>query len=216
MPESTSPVPPLASPGFSNGATAISPVGDAITVRAPFSTTTWPHARAASAAAAARAASSSTRSPSAAGSRPDAVRSRANSPAWGVITARRRTPVHHSSIEASERNASASSSTGGPAAASAASDGSSGVARIARISSVVARPGRSPGPITSASWSWSSTRASASSGSTSSTSSSGRAMVVASSTRDANNGWSDSGTASVTRPAPARPADRTTRIAAPA
>ena len=48
----------------------------------------------------------------------------------------------------------------------------------------------------------------AASGSTSSTSSSGRAMVVASTTFAANSGWRDSGTASVTRPTPARPAAR--------
>ena len=42
-PASTSPVPPVASPGFSNGATATEPSGAAITVRAPLRTTTWPH-----------------------------------------------------------------------------------------------------------------------------------------------------------------------------
>ena len=66
-------------------------------------------------------------------------------------------------------------------------------------------PGRRPGPTTIASCSWSRIRARAGSGSTSSTSSSGSAIVVASTTLAANSGWSDSGTASVTSPAPARP-----------
>ena len=70
--------------------------------------------------------------------------------------------------------------------------------------------------MTIASWSWSRIRASDGSGSISSTSSSGRAIVVASTTFAANSGWSDSGTASVTSPAPARPAARQTRSAAPA
>ena len=39
-PASTSPVPPLASAGFSNGATATCPSGAAMTVRAPLRTTT--------------------------------------------------------------------------------------------------------------------------------------------------------------------------------
>ena len=80
----------------------------------------------------------------------------------------------------------------------------------------VARPGRSPGPTTIASCSWSRTRVSAPSGSTSSTSSSGSAIVVASTTFAANSGWSDSGTARVTRPAPVRAAERQTSSAAPA
>ena len=56
----------------------------------------------------------------------------------------------------------------------------------------------------------------AGSGSTSSTSSSGSAMVVASTTLAAKRGWSDSGMARVTSPAPVRPAARHTRRAAPA
>ena len=70
--------------------------------------------------------------------------------------------------------------------------------------------------MTIASCSWSRIRANAGSGSSSSTSSSGRAIVVASTTLAANIGWRDSGTASVTRPAPARPAARATSSAAPA
>jgi hypothetical protein len=53
-------------------------------------------------------------------------------------------------------------------------------------------------------------------GSISSTSSSGKAIVVASTTLAANSGWSDSGTARVTSPTPARPAARHTSSAAPA
>ena len=56
----------------------------------------------------------------------------------------------------------------------------------------------------------------AGSGSISSTSSSGSAIVVASTTLAANSGWSDSGTARVTSPTPARPAARQTSSAAPA
>ena len=54
-PARTSPVPPLASAGFSNGAIATSPSGVAMTVLAPFSTTTWRQSSAASRAAATRA-----------------------------------------------------------------------------------------------------------------------------------------------------------------
>ncbi len=74
-------MPPVASPGFSNGATAAVPSGAATTVWAPLRTTTWPHVTAASRAASLRASSSSLRSPSAPGEIPDAARSRANSPA---------------------------------------------------------------------------------------------------------------------------------------
>ena len=121
----------------------------------------------------------------------------------------RRSPSHQPSIVASERSASASRTIG-------AAPPSSPAARSSRTSSAVARPGRRPGPMTIASCSWSRIRASAGSGSTSSTSSSGRAIVVASTTFAANSGWSDSGTASVTSPAPARPAARQTSSAAPA
>ena len=85
-----------------------------------------------------------------------------------------------------------------------------------RTSSAVARPGRSPGPMTMASCSWSRIRAYDGSGSSSSTSSSGRAIVVASTTFAAKIGCSDSGTARVTSPAPVRPAARATSRAAPA
>ena len=208
VPDRTSPVPPLASAGFSNGATTTSPPGSAMTVRAPLSTTTWRHAAAASLAAATRASSSSPRSPSAAGSRPLPARSRANSPACGVRTAGRCSPSHQPSIVASDRSASASSTSG--------SRSSPGPDSSRRTSSAVASPGRRPGPTTRASCSWSRIRASAGSGSSSSTSSSGRPIVVASTTLAANSGWSDSGIASVTSPTPARPAARHASRAAPA
>src|SRR5207244_978107 len=60
-PARTSPVPPLAMAGFSNGATATDPSGAAMTVRAPLRTTTWPHSSAAARVTRARAASSATR-----------------------------------------------------------------------------------------------------------------------------------------------------------
>ena len=111
-PASTSPVPPLARAGFSNGAMATSPSGVAMTVRAPLRTTHWRHAAAASRTAATRASSSAARSPSASGSRPLPARRRANSPACGVSTAGRRSPSHQSSIVASDRSASASRTMG--------------------------------------------------------------------------------------------------------
>ena len=200
----------VASAGFSNGATATDPSGAAMTVLAPFSTTTWPHVAAASRAAAARAASSSTRSPSSPGSRPLPARSRSNSPACGVRTAGRRSPSHQRSIVASERSASASSTIGG------------GVVVVRRREQLADElRGREARPQARARRRSRRARGRGSaaergSGSTSSTSSSGRAIVVASTTFAANSGWSDSGTASVTRPAPARPAARQTRSAAPA
>ena len=146
-PARTSPVPPLARAGFSNGAIATSPSGVAMTVRAPLSTTHWRQAAAASRTAATRASSSAARSPSASGSRPLPARSRANSPACGVRTAGRRSPSHQSSIVASDRSASASRRIG------AWSGSSATISR--RTSSAVARPGRRPGPMTIASCSWS-------------------------------------------------------------
>ena len=140
-------------------------------------------------------------------SRRAAVRTR---PMCGVSTHARTAPVHHSPIVAIDRSASASRTRG------AASGSWSGAARSRRTSSAVARPGRNPGPTTIASCSWSRIRAIDGSGSTSSTSSSGSAIVVASTTFAANSGCRDSGIASVTRPAPARPAARQTSSAAPA
>ena len=170
-----------------------------MTVRAPLSTTTEPQVAAASTAAARRASSSSARSPSSAGWSPLPARSRANSPACGVRTAGRRSPVppavhrghrpERLGVEherggiglAGDRQQRAHELGGGEPRPQAR----------ARRRSRRAR-GRGSGPC-------------AGSGSTSSTSSSGSAIVVASTTLAAKSGWSDSGTASVTRPTPAPP-----------
>ena len=82
-PARTSPVPPLASAGFSNGAMATSPSGVAMTVRAPFRTTHLAPARRGIADGGHARVVVAARSPSASGSRPLPARSRANSPACG-------------------------------------------------------------------------------------------------------------------------------------
>ena len=58
MPARTSPVPPEAIAGFSNGATETEPSGAAITVLAPLRTTTWRHSAAAAPPGPAQAAGS--------------------------------------------------------------------------------------------------------------------------------------------------------------
>ena len=84
-----------------------------MTVRAPFRTTHWRQRRGGIARGGdPRRVVVAPRSPSARGRWPLPARSRANSPAWGVRTAGRRSPSHQSSIVASERSASASSRIG--------------------------------------------------------------------------------------------------------
>ncbi len=121
------------------------------------------------------------------------TRSRLNSPACGVSTAARRSPSHQPSIEASERSASASSTSGGRSSPPGSMQhpnelGGRETGSQARADRPVRR-GRGRGSVRGTG-----------SGSSSSTSSSGNAIVVASTTFAANNGWSVSGTASVTRP----------------
>ena len=174
-----------------------------MTVRAPLSTTTWPHSTAAAAAAAARAASSSTRSPSASGSRPLPARRRgeladvrredgrpadAVPPGVGRGEAAERLGVEHD-----RRRPTGSLRRAGHERGRGIDELPGWRGRAAAPDRRRARRARGRG-----------SGASASSGSSSSTSSSGRPSVVASTTLAANSGWSDSGTARVTRPAPAR------------
>ncbi len=82
--------------------------------------------------------------------------------------------------------------------------------------SVVAGPGRRPGPTTSAVWARAAMAATAAGASTTPGSVSGRPMVMSSGTRPAMTGCSDAGTESVTRPAPVRSAAVPASSAAPA
>ena len=144
-PARTSPVPPLARAGFSNGAMATWPSGVAMTVRAPLRTTTWRQVVAASRAAATRASSSSARSPSsrrlAAAPGPQSgelagVRGQHGRPSLAVPPAvHRRDRPQRLGVEHDRRR------VGSPGADDAA-DGRA---------PAVARPGRSPGPMTIAS-----------------------------------------------------------------
>ena len=141
-------MPPLASAGFSNGATESRPSGAAITVLAPFSTTTWFHGR--------RRVAGAPRAGRVVG-REVAVR-------LGLEAAARPQPGELAGVRGED---------GRPAIAlppvlvgreraerlgvedDAGALPSSPAARSSRTSSAVARPGRRPGPMTIASWSWS-------------------------------------------------------------
>ena len=108
MPASTSPVPPVAMAGFWNGAISSRPSGAAITVCAPFSTTTqFQRAAAAPRPLGTLGVVVADRTPS----------RRWNSTGCGVTTSGRRSSVHHASVSASELSASASSTAGTPSAA---------------------------------------------------------------------------------------------------
>ena len=98
IPVSTSPEPPFAMPGFPAFSSQAFPSGKAVTVPAPLSTVTQPYFSA-------KAAASLTRSP---------VRfppSRANSPAWGVITVRPAAERSISGCRDTAHRASASSTS---------------------------------------------------------------------------------------------------------
>ena len=125
---------PRRAPGSRTGRSPRCRPMSAITVRAPFRTTTERQAAAASRAAATRAASSAEMSPSSASAWPLPARSRANSPGCGVSTAGRRSPCHQPSIVASDRSASASSTIGAAI----------GISRGTRSAGGRARPLRGP------------------------------------------------------------------------